>query len=85
MNETHEWEKLHMFDTTGGEGTAVADLVIGEDGGEELHEGEDNESLFSGMDILSPAGHTDAHTLARMLQEQLDAINNEIRCVRLFR
>ncbi len=40
---------------------------------------DDNESIFGAMDMLSPSGHTDAQTLALMLQEQLDAINNEIR------
>lgn len=44
---------------------------------------DDNESIFESMDMLSPSAHTDAQTLALMLQEQLDAINNEIRLVYL--
>lgn len=42
---------------------------------------DDRETLFSSMDLLSPGGHSDAQTLAMMLQEQLDAINKEIRYV----
>ncbi|XP_056430413.1 liprin-alpha-2 isoform X4 [Hyla sarda] len=42
---------------------------------------DDRETIFSSMNLLSPGGHSDAQTLAMMLQEQLDAINKEIRLI----
>ncbi|XP_042238314.1 liprin-alpha-4-like isoform X5 [Homarus americanus] len=59
-------------------GAHIQQSFSGEGGDLSDGEGEDAESLFSHMDMLSPSHHTDAQTLALMLQEQLDAINNEI-------
>ncbi|XP_069982212.1 uncharacterized protein [Penaeus vannamei] len=68
-------------------GSHLQQPFTGEGGELSDGEGEDAESIFSHMDMLSPSHHTDAQTLALMLQEQLDAINNEIRyvCERCFK
>lgn len=74
-----EWEKIQQMQQQAHvmANHAFVDGIVAD--------GEDAESLFSTAELLSPSGHTDAQTLAMMLQEQLDAINNEIRyCICLF-
>lgn len=70
LNE-QEWEKLQQAHVL-----ANVQQAFGESDAEGADE---SDSIFGAMDMLSPSGHTDAQTLAIMLQEQLDAINNEIR------
>ena len=70
LNE-QEWEKLQQAHV-------LANVQHAFDASDN-EAAEDDESIFGAVDMLSPSGHTDAQTLALMLQEQLDAINNEIR------
>ncbi|KAM9000791.1 liprin-alpha-4 isoform 3-T3 [Sarcophilus harrisii] len=42
---------------------------------------EEPEGMVGSVGGISPSGHSDAQTLAMMLQEQLDAINEEIRMI----
>ncbi|XP_076751391.1 PTPRF interacting protein alpha isoform X1 [Xylocopa sonorina] len=70
-----EWEKLQQAHV-------LANVQQAFDVSSDAEGDGDNESLFScTADVISPTGHTDAQTLALMLQEQLDAINNEIRLI----
>ncbi|XP_054152910.1 liprin-alpha-1-like isoform X2 [Oppia nitens] len=70
----HEWDKI--------EPRVIANVSQAFDGSDtECSQTDDNESIFDTMDMMSPSGHTDAQTLAIMLQQQLDAINNEIRLI----
>ncbi|KAL1454874.1 hypothetical protein WDU94_009005 [Cyamophila willieti] len=74
LNEDHskEWEKLEQAHVLANVQQAFdVDLV----------DDVDTESIMSTAELLSPSGHTDAQQLALMLQEQLDAINNEIRLI----
>lgn len=73
-----EWEKLQQAHV-------LANVQQAFDVSSDAEGDGDNESIFScAADVIaSPTGHTDAQTLALMLQEQLDAINKEIRLIQV--
>ncbi|XP_039327464.1 liprin-alpha-1 isoform X4 [Saimiri boliviensis] len=74
LNE-QDWERAQQASVLANVAQAFesdADVSDGED---------DRDTLLSSVDLLSPSGQADAHTLAMMLQEQLDAINKEIRLI----
>lgn len=74
LNE-QEWERMQQANVLAN----VAQAFESDMDASDLDE--DRETIFSSVDLLSPGGQADAQTLALMLQEQLDAINNEIRSV----
>uniref|UniRef100_A0A674MJE4 PTPRF interacting protein alpha 1 n=1 Tax=Takifugu rubripes TaxID=31033 RepID=A0A674MJE4_TAKRU len=74
LNE-QEWERMQQANVLAN----VAQAFESDMDASDLDE--DRETIFSSADLLSPAGQADAQTLALMLQEQLDAINNEIRMI----
>uniref|UniRef100_W5LMH7 PTPRF interacting protein alpha 1 n=1 Tax=Astyanax mexicanus TaxID=7994 RepID=W5LMH7_ASTMX len=74
LNE-QEWERVQQANV-------LAKVAYAFESDVDLSDMEDDrETIFSSVDLLSPAGQADAQTLALMLQEQLDAINNEIRMI----
>lgn len=77
--DEHEWHRLEQAHVLANVQQAFSDTgAVGDIGS-------DDEDMFAGGDMLSPtaaassATQSDAHALALMLQQQLDAINNEIR------
>ncbi|PNJ38928.1 PPFIA1 isoform 1 [Pongo abelii] len=74
LNE-QDWERAQQA-------TVLANVAQAFESDADMSDGEDDrDTLLSSVDLLSPSGQADAHTLAMMLQEQLDAINKEIRLI----
>ena len=74
LNE-QDWERAQQA-------SVLANVAQAFESDVDVSDGEgDRDALFSSAALLSPSGQADAQTLAMMLQEQLDAINKEIRWV----
>ncbi|XP_064143684.1 liprin-alpha-1 isoform X1 [Loxodonta africana] len=74
LNE-QDWERAQQA-------SVLANVAQAFESDVDMSDGEDDrDTLFSSVDLLSPSGQADAQTLALMLQEQLDAINKEIRLI----
>lgn len=72
LNE-QDWERAQQA-------SVLASVAQAFESDVDVSDGEDDrDTLFSSAALLSPSGQADAQTLAMMLQEQLDAINKEIR------
>lgn len=72
LNE-QDWERAQQA-------SVLANVAQAFESDVDVSDGEDDrDTLFSSAALLSPSGQADAQTLAMMLQEQLDAINKEIR------
>ncbi|XP_032735618.1 liprin-alpha-1 isoform X5 [Lontra canadensis] len=74
LNE-QDWERAQQA-------SVLANVAQAFESDVDVSDGEDDrDPLFSSAALLSPSGQADAQTLAMMLQEQLDAINKEIRLI----
>ncbi|XP_077913777.1 liprin-alpha-1 isoform X8 [Halichoerus grypus] len=74
LNE-QDWERAQQA-------SVLANVAQAFESDVDVSDGEDDrDALFSSAALLSPSGQADAQTLAMMLQEQLDAINKEIRLI----
>nr|XP_020040978.1 liprin-alpha-1 isoform X1 [Castor canadensis]XP_020040979.1 liprin-alpha-1 isoform X1 [Castor canadensis]XP_020040980.1 liprin-alpha-1 isoform X1 [Castor canadensis] len=74
LNE-QDWERAQQA-------SVLANVAQAFESDMDVSDGEDDrDTLLSSVDLLSPSGQADAQTLAMMLQEQLDAINKEIRLI----
>ncbi|CAK7308642.1 PPFIA1 [Vulpes lagopus] len=74
LNE-QDWERAQQA-------SVLANVAQAFESDVDMSDGEDDrDTLFSSAALLSPSGQADAQTLAMMLQEQLDAINKEIRLI----
>uniref|UniRef100_A0A8C4XGS1 PTPRF interacting protein alpha 3 n=1 Tax=Erpetoichthys calabaricus TaxID=27687 RepID=A0A8C4XGS1_ERPCA len=69
-----DWDRASML-------ASVAQAFEGDLEGGCCSDEDDRDTIFSSADLLSPSGQTDVQTLAIMLQEQLEAINKEIKLI----